>query len=72
MKCRPPPLSLKHREFDEFVLVVEDNGISIKDDIIVINQSTLELTLVTILTDQLHGKLTFEHHEEFKKFIIKF
>ena len=60
------------KESNGFLLIVEDNGIHIKDETIVSNPSTLGLTLVSILTDQVHGKLSFEQNRDFKKFIIKF
>jgi two-component sensor histidine kinase len=60
------------KELTDFVLIVEDNGILVKDDFIVFNPVTLGLTLVSILVEQLNGSLDFEQTEEVKKFVIKF
>ncbi|MCC7564229.1 MAG: PAS domain S-box protein [Methanobacterium sp.] len=60
-----------HKDGDEFVLVVEDTGVGLPDDIDFRNTSTLGLQLVNNLTTQINGKIELDT-ENGTKFRITF
>lgn len=47
-----------HKNFEEYTLIVSDNGIGLPSDLDVEQSSTLGLTIINLLSSQLNGKLT--------------
>ena len=56
---------------DDYKLTYADNGPGIPDDIDITNTTSLGMQLVTILSDELHGDVTYSNNE-FSTFIINF
>jgi two-component sensor histidine kinase len=52
--------SINHQNTERVLLVVSDDGIGIRDDLDIEKSDTLGLSLVTLLSKQLNGKLSIQ------------